>query len=108
MAAACRIEDVVCRFSGEEFGIIVPNTPADRAVIMCERLRKKIGELKLSHRGMPVAVTCSFGIADMAKCGEQHILQCAEKALSDSKTQGRDRTEIATGPTVIESAMRVA
>lgn len=108
MQATCRIEDVVCRFAGEQFGIIVPNTPADRAVIMCERLRKKISELKLNHRGMPVGVTCSFGIADMAKCGEAQIVQCAEKALQESKGKGRDRTEVAQGPIVIEPAMRVA
>jgi diguanylate cyclase (GGDEF)-like protein len=108
MQATCRIEDVVCRFSGEEFGIIVPNTPADRASIMCERLRKKIGEMKLAHRGMPVAVTCSFGIADLATCGEANIVQAAHGALRSAKSKGRDRTELAAGPVVIESQMRVA
>ena len=95
MQATCRIEDVVCRFNGETFAIIVPNTPADRASIMCERLRKKIGELKLTHRGMPVALTCSFGIADLATCGDTQILQSATSALALAKQTGRNRTEIA-------------
>jgi len=95
MQATCRIEDVVCRFGGEEFGIIVPSTPADRALIMAERLRKNIEKLKLTHRGTPVAITCSFGIADLSICGETPLLQAADAALYAAKQNGRNRTEIA-------------
>ncbi len=108
MQATCRIEDVVCRFSGAVFGIIVPNTPADRALIMCERLRKSIAKLKLSHRGMPVVLTCSFGIADLATCGDAQILPAAEGALRDAKAKGRDRTEIAGAPAVAAAQLRAA
>jgi diguanylate cyclase (GGDEF)-like protein len=106
--ATCRIEDVVCRFSGETFGIIVPNTPADRAVIMCERLRTKVSELKLSHRGMPVLVTCSFGIADIATCGDAQVVSAAQEALRKSKMIGPDRIEVASGLFVVEPQMRAA
>jgi diguanylate cyclase (GGDEF)-like protein len=95
MQATCRIEDVVCRFNGETFAVIVPNTPADRAAIMCERLRKKMGELKLTHRGMPVTLTCSFGIADMATSGDAQIIAAAQAALKSAKQLGRNRAEIA-------------
>ena len=57
MAATCRIEDVVCRYSGEKFAVIVPNTPAGRATVMAERLRKGIEKLTLSHRGASVPLT---------------------------------------------------
>src|SRR5438105_1706003 len=63
MQATCRIEDVVCRYGGEEFGIVVPNTPSDRALIMAERLKKNIEKLPLQHRGSPVPVTCHVSIA---------------------------------------------
>ncbi len=95
MQATCRIEDVVCRFGGEEFGIIVPNTPADRSGIMAERLRANIEKLKLSHRGMPVTITCSFGIADLATCGDKDLVSCADAALYEAKQHGRNRFEIA-------------
>ena len=108
MQATCRIEDVVCRFSGETFGIIVPNTPASRAVIMCERLRTKISEMKLSHRGMPVPVTCSFGIAELATCGDTQLVSAAQDALRKSKSIGPNRIEVAGGPVVVEPNMRVA
>jgi diguanylate cyclase (GGDEF)-like protein len=97
MQATCRIEDVVCRFGGEEFGIVVPNTPADRALIMAERLRTNIAKLQLSHRGMPVPITCSFGIADLSTCTGADIVGCADAALYKAKQSGRNRIEIANG-----------
>ena len=89
MQATCRIEDVVCRFSGAVFGIIVPNTPADRALVMCERLRKSISQLKLSHRGMPVELTCSFGIADVATCDD------ARSSLPPKRRCARQKPRVA-------------
>jgi diguanylate cyclase (GGDEF)-like protein len=104
MQATCRIEDVVCRFGGEEFGIIVPNTPADRASIMAERLRDNIETLKLSHRGMPVSITCSFGIADLATCGDKDLVGCADAALYSAKQNGRNRFEIAQAKLTLAKA----
>ena len=95
MQATCRIEDVVCRFGGEEFGILVPNTPADRALIMAERLRTNIEKLQLCHRGVPVPITCSFGIADLAGCEDGQIVASADAALRIAKANGRNRIEIA-------------
>ena len=94
--ATCRIEDIVCRFGGEEFAVIVPSTPADRAAIMAERLRKAIEKLALSHRGMPVPLTASFGVADVATFGDNEILAAADQALYRAKHRGRNSIEIAT------------
>ena len=98
MQATCRIEDVVCRFGGEEFGIVVPNTPADRALIMAERLRRNIEQLQLTHRGLPVPITCSFGIADLTTVGDREIVAFADAALYRAKANGRNRIEIAAAP----------
>ena len=95
MQATCRIEDVVCRLSGEEFGVLCPNTPADRAMIMSERLRKNIEKLPLSHRGMPVPITASFGIADLSAAAPADIVAAATAALRRAKSNGRNRTELA-------------
>ena len=94
MQATCRIEDVVCRLAGEEFGILCPNTPSDRAAIMAERLRRNIEKLPLSHRGMPVPITASFGIADVTTCGNTDIVTAATAALHRAKQNGRNRYEI--------------
>ena len=108
MQATCRIEDVVCRFGGEEFGIIVPNTPAERAGIMAGRLRGNIEKLKLTHRGVPVTVTCSFGIADLATCGDGNLIGCADAALARAKQLGRNRFEICAGAPEIAGTIQLA
>jgi diguanylate cyclase (GGDEF)-like protein len=109
MQATCRIEDVVCRLSGEEFGILCPNTPAERAMIMSERLRKNIEKLPLSHRGMPVPITASFGIADMsAPIGPNDIVAAAIAALRRAKSNGRNRTELAEATATATTAAAIA
>jgi diguanylate cyclase (GGDEF)-like protein len=102
--ATCRIEDIVCRFGGEEFAVIVPNTSADRAQIMAERLRKAIEKLALSHRGMLVPLTASFGIADVATAGDKDIVRSADAALYTAKQTGRNSIQIATASTPIPLA----
>jgi len=106
--ATCRIEDVVCRFGGEAFGIIVPNTPADRAWILADRLRKNIEKLPLSHRGVPVPITCSLGIADLPTCGDKNILSAADAAMYRAKENGRNRIEIAPAPVPLAPPLRAA
>jgi len=107
--ATCRLEDVVCRFAGEEFGILCPNTPADRAMIMSERLRKNIEKLTLSHRGMPVLITASFGLADLSSAtGTTDIVAAATAALRRAKANGRNRSELAevvAAPTAAPATM---
>src|SRR5207248_643543 len=88
--AQCRIEDIVCRFGGEEFAVIVPNTPANKAAVLGERLRVGIEKLALKHRGLPVPVTCSFGIADATSAAEQ-IVEAADRALYVAEQAGRNR-----------------
>ncbi len=108
MQATCRIEDVVCRFGGEEFGIIVPNTPSEKAIILAERLRKNIEKLPLSHRGMPVAITCSFGIADLPTCGDKNIVSAADAALYRAKQRGRNQVVVAEADQSPEPSLRAA
>src|SRR5438552_5958921 len=49
MQASCRMEDIVCRYGGEEFAVIAPNTPAAKAITLGERLRDMVAKLALSH-----------------------------------------------------------
>ncbi|MEA2734186.1 MAG: hypothetical protein QOE14_637, partial [Humisphaera sp.] len=95
MQATCRIEDVVCRLGGEEFGVLCPNTPAERALVMAERLRKNIEKLPLSHRGMPVPILASFGIADLTSAVDKDLIAAATVALRRAKSNGRNRVELA-------------
>jgi diguanylate cyclase (GGDEF)-like protein len=87
--------DVLGRLGGEEFGIILANTPARRALRMADRLRAGIGDLA-PDAGSP-AVTASFGVATM-RAGEARIetlINRADRALYAAKAAGRDRVRLA-------------
>ena len=84
----CRIEDVVCRYGGEEFVILCPDVLAAGAVVLAERLRVTISAGKLSDEN--VTVTCTFGVADV-DCARPSLVQAADAALYSAKRAGRNR-----------------
>src|SRR5882757_10652483 len=59
-----RTDDIACRYGGEEFVLIFPNSSADAAEKRVEQLRSTIKNLNIVHRGQPLGpVTISVGIA---------------------------------------------
>lgn len=85
-----RVIDFVARYGGEEFVVLLPNTDAEGAMILSERLRIKIEEAPWTAR----AVTASFGIATLTpeiKEGSE-LTQSADRALYASKENGRNRS----------------
>jgi diguanylate cyclase (GGDEF)-like protein len=91
LQSSCRIEDTVCRYGGEEFAILCPNTPAEKATILGERVRESISRLTMSYRRTPFALTCSFGIADPATSGDRSVVEAADQALYRAKQSGRNK-----------------
>ena len=84
-----RTTDFFARYGGEEFALILPNTDADGAYILAERLRLKVEGAPWKER----PVTASFGIASIGEglsCGED-LIEAADKALYLSKERGRNR-----------------
>jgi diguanylate cyclase (GGDEF)-like protein/PAS domain S-box-containing protein len=93
-----RGEDVVCRFGGEEFAIILPDSSAKNAGVRIEQLRGAAKALKISHREQVLdVVTFSAGIAaypeNASTCEE--LLQIADACLYKSKASGRDCVTVA-------------
>ena len=88
-----RSTDIAGRFGGEEFGIILPNTPAANAEILAERLRYKIETHPIVYANEHLLVTISLGIAaaDSAYLSYQHWLEKADQALYQAKQQGRNQ-----------------
>lgn len=93
-----RGSDVACRFGGEEFVLILPETTVEDAQQRAEELRKKIHQLTVIHRGQALGIiTASLGVGAYPKhalTGEG-LIQIADKALYQAKAEGRDRVAIA-------------
>ena len=86
----CRIEDVVCRYGGEEFVILCPDVPADGTMVLADRLRAAVTVGKLTDPS--VRVTCTFGVADLVSA-DASLVQAADAALYSGKRAGRNRVE---------------
>ena len=91
---SCRREDIVCRYGGEEFAIILPNTNREGALVLAERMRGAIEGVRISYRGRELRVTCSFGVADLARATPD-IVELADAALYQAKKSGRNRVACA-------------
>jgi diguanylate cyclase (GGDEF)-like protein len=91
--AAIRKCDYLCRYGGEEFVLIMPETKLGRAVDVADRLRRIIEITAIQHGGTRFYVTASFGVACLKKEYDKNLLlQDADRRLYDAKTKGRNRT----------------
>ncbi len=96
---ASRDTDVVCRYGGEEFAIILRHTESGGAQVIAERLLQQIAALASYAGRDAVQVTMSFGIAGSDRFGEQTqlssdtLVKAADQALYRAKSNGRNRVE---------------
>jgi diguanylate cyclase (GGDEF)-like protein len=83
--------DVVCRYGGEEFAILVPQTSGGNAVEVAEKLRRMVEAYRFP--GVPVKVTISAGVAEFPTHGRtrDELVAAADAALYGSKEAGRNR-----------------
>lgn len=90
MQAMVRKVDLVARFGGEEFVIVLQEAPLHAAVELAERLRQAVAELPLD--APPQGITCSFGVAQLGPDQSiEQLLKQADQALYQSKHSGRNR-----------------
>lgn len=92
-----RAEDVACRYGGEEFALILPETPLRIARERAEKLREAAKGLVIQHRGQSLSsVSISLGVAVFPDHGTspETILHAADQALYRAKAEGRDRVVI--------------
>ncbi len=89
----CRAEDIICRYGGEEFTILLPNTSLARATELAERVRRAIEAHPFVYRAERVRITCSFGVAFLPASIPPLILELADRALYNAKHSGRNRVE---------------
>ena len=99
-----RGSDVVCRYGGEEFCIILPNTTSEQAMRIAEKLRETIEEsASAALRTTRVErITSSFGVASIVRGAAdlEELIDQADNALYKSKEDGRNRVSLWQAPTI--------
>jgi diguanylate cyclase (GGDEF)-like protein/PAS domain S-box-containing protein len=92
MKEHARESDIVCRYGGEEFLLVLPGTTLESAAKRAEEIRQKCAELILNHEGKDLKVMMSFGVATHPNHGKEaeEIIIKADKALYGSKRNGRN------------------
>jgi two-component system cell cycle response regulator len=98
MKRVVRGADLVCRLGGEEFVIVMPDTPMPVAERIAERVRAAVQseQFQIGNNGRTIAVTTSIGLAERGSdANPDALLRRADKALYGSKTSGRNRVTAA-------------
>jgi diguanylate cyclase (GGDEF)-like protein/PAS domain S-box-containing protein len=105
LTKSIRIEDIVCRFGGEEFVIILPTADLNASHARAERIRSKLRELTVLHQGQSLGmITVSVGVAALPEHGTspKELLDVADAALYRAKREGRDRVVVADRPPAVD------
>ncbi|MBL1272290.1 MAG: diguanylate cyclase [Oceanospirillales bacterium] len=91
-----RQSDSIGRYGGEEFGIILPETDAEGARIICERLRENIENSVVETTAAPIRYTVSVGISQLSDTAKSYMewMQHADEALYAAKKGGRNRVVV--------------
>jgi diguanylate cyclase (GGDEF)-like protein/putative nucleotidyltransferase with HDIG domain len=93
--AELRHYDVPARFGGEEFSILLPETPPDQAFEIAERIRRAVAErgFEIETAAEPIRATVSIGVAGFPKDGldANELIHQADLAVYRAKLQGRNR-----------------
>lgn len=90
-----RATDLVTRFGGEEFAIILPDCGYEGGQAIAEKIRSAIADLKMPHSKSPVAhhITISVGVGTYvpgSTCNATTLLEAADKAMYVAKNSGRN------------------
>lgn len=99
LQAALRSYDVVVRYGGEEFMVILPGCDLEKGARVAERLRKAIAGRPVVSGDRQIRVTASFGVVSGDGTAQRDpLVESADRALYLAKRSGRDRVESAVPP----------
>ncbi|HEY1914637.1 MAG TPA: GGDEF domain-containing protein [Streptosporangiaceae bacterium] len=99
MRGLLRDYDLIGRFGGEEFCVLLPQTTPAEAAHTAERLRTRLAQLTVpAADGNALGVTVSIGVAALpaSRCDLEELIAAADAALYRAKREGRDRVRITT------------
>jgi diguanylate cyclase (GGDEF)-like protein len=103
-----RPDDLVARFGGEEFAVLLPHTSAEGALKVVERIRAAIVGLAIEHIGNSwKQVTVSIGYSAVIPTqndGKSRLIEIADAALYQAKSGGRNRVETLSSVEILQAA----
>ena len=90
-----RSEDLLCRYGGEEFVLLLPHADLAQSAMFGERVRSAIGSIPIEAKGQTLTVTVSVGVACF-RFGElvEALIKRADEAMYRAKEKGRNRVEL--------------
>jgi diguanylate cyclase (GGDEF)-like protein len=106
-AAVTRECDIICRYGGEEFAVILDLTNSEGTRLVGERIRRSVASLDLPHSGSAIGhVSISVGCATTIATGKHFadLITMADTALYEAKRAGRNRVQSFDGPAPLNVA----
>ena len=97
MAASLRSADIIGRWGGEEFLVVLPDTDTPEAAMIAERLRLNVAATHIQGSVSPITITIGLATSDPGESATDTIAR-ADAALYDGKRAGRNRVVTAPGP----------
>ncbi len=92
LSSLCRKTDIVARWGGEEFVVMLPEMDSAEASRFAERIRQAVLAMRVRTAGGPISLTASFGVAErVAQTDLQDLITAADRRLYEAKNQGRNR-----------------
>lgn len=93
-----RLEDTFCRYGGEEFAVFLPNTKAEAALLVIQRIQERFSATEFFGKNEAFHVTISGGIAEVTDAENiaDKLVEEADQALYASKHAGRNQTTLYT------------
>jgi diguanylate cyclase (GGDEF)-like protein len=95
--AELRQSDVIGRYGGEEFVVILSSADAAAAHPIAQRILERVAEVRVDGFGQPICLTCSIGVAASDTLGvwDEHLIAHADAAVYAAKRSGRNRVQLA-------------
>jgi diguanylate cyclase (GGDEF)-like protein len=95
--AELRQSDVIGRYGGEEFVVILSSADIAAAHPIAERIRHRVASVSVEGFGTPISLTCSIGVATSDTLGVwgEHLIAQADAAVYAAKRSGRNRVQVA-------------